>query len=323
MKRTLLTLICLLSGFGLIHGALAQEYPEGPITLVVANPPGGSSDINARILAEPWSKVLKQPIVVANKPGLGGEIGTSIVAKTKPDGYTLLLALSAIVVAPEAERVSGKRPLYEVNQFEPIGLVSSDPMVLIVRSDAPWKNLGDLVRAAKESPGTIFYSSSGNFGPIQLSIELFAYQAGVKFAQVPFGGGSPAVLALLGNQVQFTTAAPAVAAQQIASGKVRALAVSGNKRLASLPDVPTYKEAGYDAEFNIWAGVYAPAGTPKPVIETLRSSLKKAVHSPDYIKAMDAQGILMDYRDAPEFKKFADEDGKRLQGIIRAIGKIE
>ena len=303
---------------------LAQDaFPSGPITLLVPNPPGGASDINARILADPWSSVLKQPVVVVHKPGMGGAIGAAQVAKAKPDGLTVLMALSSVVVAPEAEKVSGRKPLYELEQLEPIALLSSDPMVVLVRSDSPWRTLADLVKAAKEKPGAINYSSSGNFGPIHLSVEMLAHQAGIKLTQVPFNGGGPSLLALLGGQVELTTAAPAVALAQIQSGKVRPLATSGAKRLPMLPDVPTYREAGFDAEYHIWAGLYVPASTPPAVIQALRDSVGKAARSASMSQAMQKQSIIFDYRDAPDFARFAEEDRVRMTRVVRAIGKID
>ncbi len=302
----------------------AQDaFPNGPITLLVPNPPGGASDINARILAEPWSAVLKQPVVVLHKPGMGGAIGAAQVAKAKPDGQTVLMALSSVVVAPEAEKVSGRKPLYEMDQLEPIALLSGDPMVVLVRADSPWRTLADMVKAAKDKPGAINYSSSGNFGPIHLSLEMLAHQAGIKLTQVPFNGGGPSLLALLGGQVEMTTAAPAVALAQIQSGKVRPLATSGTKRLQILPDVPTYREAGYDAEYHIWAGLYAPSGTPPAVIAALRDSVGKAVRTGAIAAAMQKQSIIFDYRDAPEFARYSEEDRVRMTRVVRAIGKID
>ena len=300
-----------------------EHFPNKPINLIVANPPGGASDINARILVEPWSSALKQPVIVMNRPGLGGAIGAAQVATAKPDGYNLLLALSSVIVNPEAEAVSGRKSLYELNQLEPIALISSDPMIVVVRSDSPYQTMDDLIKAAKEKPNTITYSSSGNFGPIHLSVEMLAYQAGVKFTQIPYGGGGPSMIALLGGQVDFTTAAPSVASQQIASGKVRPLAISSGKRLPAFPDIPTYREVGYNAEYYIWAGIYAPAKTPTSIVGTLRESLKKATATPQYIESMRKAGIFMDYRDAPEFKAFANEDGQRMLKVIRSIGKID
>jgi tripartite-type tricarboxylate transporter receptor subunit TctC len=323
-RRQSLAALALAATIGASPVVLAQDaFPSSPITLIVPNPPGGASDINARILAEPWSAVLKQPVVIVNRPGMGGAIGAAQVTKAKPDGYTLLMALSSVVVAPEAEKVSGRKPLYDLDQLEPLGLISADPMVVLVRADSPWKTLADLVAAAKDKPGSINYSSSGNFGPIHLSVEMLAHQAGIKLTQVPFNGGGPSMLALLGGNVEMTTAAPAVALAQIQSGKLRPLATSGAKRLSLLPDVPTYREAGFDAEFTIWAGLYAPAGTPKPVVQALRESLQKAARSPAFTGGMAKQSIIQDYRDAPEFAKFAEEDRVRMTRVVRAIGKID
>lgn len=324
MKKSLtIIFILFLNLLGTLTVRAEDPYPSSPINLIVANPPGGAADLNARILAEPLGNVLKQAIVVQNKPGIGGALGTAFVVKSKPDGYTLAMSLSSVVVHPEAERISGRKPQYELNQLEPIALLSSDPMIILVKTDSPFKNLEDLIKAAKADPGKYNYSSSGNFGPIHLSVEMLAYQAGVKFTQVPFGGGGPSLLALLGGQVDFTTAAPGVAAAQIASGKVRPLAVSSAKRIAAFPDVPTYRESGYDAQYYIWAGIYAPKGTPAPIIQTLRNGLKEAVKSPQFISGFQKQNIIMDYRDAPEFEKFAQEDGKRMLTLLKAIGKID
>jgi tripartite-type tricarboxylate transporter receptor subunit TctC len=323
-RRQSLAMLALGATVGAAPGAFAQDaFPSSPITLIVPNPPGGASDINARILAEPWSAALRQPVVIVNRPGMGGAIGAAQVSKAKPDGYTILMALSSVVVAPEAEKVSGRKPLYDLDQLEPLALISSDPMVVLVRADSPWKTLADLVAAAKDKPGSINYSSSGNFGPIHLSVEMLAHQAGIRLTQVPFNGGGPSMLALLAGNVEMTTAAPAVALAQIQSGKLRPLATSGAKRLSMLPDVPTYREAGFDAEYSIWAGLYAPAGTPRPVVQALRETLQKAARSPAFTGGMARQSIIQDYRDAPEFAKFAEEDRVRMTRVVRAIGKID
>ena len=309
---------------GGVEAARAEDaFPNGPINLIVPNPPGGASDISARILADPWATVLRQPVVIVNRPGMGGAIGTAQVARAKPDGLTVLLALSVIVVAPEAERVSGRKALYEVDQFEPIALLSSESMVVLVRTDSPWKTLEDMIAAAKEKPGTITYASSGNFGPIHLSTEMLANKAGIKLVQVPFGGGGPAVLAVLAGQVDMTTAAPSVAAAQIAAGKLRPLALSGARRSEILPEVKTYRELGYDTEYTVWAGLYVPKGTPAPAVKTLRESVAKTVQAPEFKAAMQKNGIAIDYRDAPAFAKYADEDARHMVEAVRAIGKVD
>ena len=306
-----------------IFSAHAQDvYPSRPITLVVPNPPGGSSDANARVLSDALTKVLKQPVILNFKPGVAGQIGNSFVAKSKPDGYTLLMGLSSLMVSPESERIQGKASLYEVSQLEPVAMISNDPMILLVKTESPWKTLGDLVKTANEKPNTINYSSSGNFGPIHLAVEMLTHAAGVKMTQVPFGGGGPSMLALLGGQVEMTTNFPSVALAQIASGKVRPLAVSGPKRLKSLPNVPTYREAGFDAEYNIWNGLFVPENTPVEIVNTLRKAVQEAVQTGLIEPVMEQRGMLFDYRDSVEFKKFAKEDGDRMLKVIRAIGKL-
>lgn len=322
LKPLMLSVLSILAT-GVVQVQAADEpYPNNTITLIVPNPPGGSSDANARILADALTKHLKQPVVVNFKPGVGGQIGNSFVAKAKPDGYTLLMGLSSIMVSPDAERVQGKTSLYEINQLEPIAMISNDPMVMLVKADAPWKTLGDLIKAAKEKPNDIAYSSSGNFGPIHLSVEMLAYTAGVKFLQVPFGGGGPSMLALLGGQVQMTTAIPSVAIPQIESGKVRAIAVSGPKRIKMLPNVPSYRESGFAAEYNIWNGLFVPAGTPSAVTEVLRKAVSEVAQSGQLETAMNQRSMIYDYRDTNDFKQFSKEDGDRMLRVIKSIGKL-
>jgi tripartite-type tricarboxylate transporter receptor subunit TctC len=321
MFKKLLALALILPALYVSNVFADDPYPNKPITLVVPNPPGGSSDANARILADALTKILKQPVVVNFKPGVGGQIGNAFVANAKPDGYTLLMGLSSIMVSPDAERAQGKTSLYEVNQLTPIAMISNDPMVMLVKADAPWKTLNDLMKAAKEKPNAITYSSSGNFGPINLSVEMLAYAAGAKFLQVPFGGGGPSMLALLGGQVDMTTAIPSVAIPQIESGKVRPIAVSGPKRIKLLPNVPSYRESGFDAEYNIWNGLYVPASTPAAIIDTLSKAVREGVQSGQIENAMNQRGMIFDYRDANDFRKFAQEDGERMVRVVKAMPK--
>jgi len=303
--------------------AFAEDpYPNKPINLIVPNPPGGSSDANARVMSEVLQKQLKQPLIVNFKPGVGGQIGNSFVAKSKPDGYNILMGLSSIMVSPDAERVQGKTSLYEVDQLVPVAMVSNDPMVMLVNASSPWKTLADVVKAAKEKPGELNYSSSGNFGPIHLSVVMFEHAAGIKLTQVPFGGGGPSMLALLGNQVEITTAIPSVAMPQIQSGKVRAIAVSGSKRIKALPNVPTYRESGYDAEYNIWNGLFVPQGTPDAIVKTLRDSVRTAANSGELEAAMQQRGLIYEYLDMNEFRRFAKEDGDRMVRAVKQIGKL-
>src|SRR5881394_2604280 len=265
----------------------AQDYPSKPITMIVPFPPGGVADIVGRPLASVMQKSLKHPVVVVNRTGAGGAVGMAAVAKSAPDGYTLLMGLSSISIFPVADGIKGKQPMFETTDFAPIALVTADPTVLVVREDSPYKTLKDFVDAAKADPGKINYSSSGVYGTLHVSMEIFANAAGIKLFHVPYQGGGPAVTALLGGKVQASAQGPAAAIGQINGGKFRALASWGTERLKLLPDIPTFKELGYDAEFYIWTGIFVPAATPAPIIARLREAVRNAATSEDFKATME------------------------------------
>jgi tripartite-type tricarboxylate transporter receptor subunit TctC len=321
MLRTLTALTLL----GLVATpAVAQTYPERPVTLVAPFPPGGVADQVGRPLGAAMEKLLKQPVVLQNKPGAGGAVGMASVAQSRPDGYTLLVALSSISIIPEADKLFARQPAYTMDQLAPIALLSADPTVMVVKADSPWKTVKDFVEDAKKRPGQIAYSSSGVYGTLHVAMEMFAVAADIKLRHVPFSGGGPAVTALLGNNVQALASGPGPVLAQIKAGTLRPLAGWGDKRIPALPDVPTFKELGYkDVEFYIWAGLFAPKATPAPVINTLRDAAKKAVDDPDFKKTMENQGSPISYLDAPEFQKFWDVDAKRLAVAVQKIGKVE
>jgi tripartite-type tricarboxylate transporter receptor subunit TctC len=304
--------------------ATAQDnYPNKPIQMVVPFPPGGVADITGRPTAQIMSKMLKQPIVIVNKPGAGGAIGMATVAKGRPDGYTLLMALSSVSIIPVAERLQGRAPSYSLKELAPIALISADPTVLVVRADGPYKTLKDFVAAAKANPGKINYSSSGVYGTLHVAMEIFADAAGIKLYHIPYQGGGPAVAALLGSQVEALASGPSAAIGQIKGGRMRALAVWGDKRLASMPDVPSMKELGYNAEFYIWSGLFVPAGTPAAITTRLRNTVRQVVSEPEFKDAMAKIETPIAYLDAPEFAKFVDRDAKRLEAAVVRIGRID
>ena len=304
--------------------AAAQDaYPSKPITLVNAFPPGGVADVVGRPLAAIMEKSLRQPLVMVNRPGAGGAVGMASVAKGPADGYTLLLALSSISIFPVADRVNGKTPAFELKDFAPIGLVTADPTVLVVRSDGPYRNVKDLVDAAKANPGKVNYSSSGVYGTLHVAMEIFASAAGIQLFHVPYQGGGPAVTALLGGQVEVLASGPAAAIGQIRAGKMRALASWSTERLALLPDIPTFKELGYDAEFYIWCGLVAPAATPAPIVLRLRQALREAANSTDFKAAMEKVSTPVAYLDAPEFQAYWERDAARLRTAVEKIGRVE
>ena len=320
MQRILVVLAALLAAPCL----QAQEaWPTKPINMVVAFPPGGVADIVGRPLAVAMEKALKQPVLVLNRAGAGGATGTASVAKASPDGYTILMALSSISIFPVSDRINGKQPAYEMKEFAPIALVTADPTVLVVRADGPYKILKDFVDAAKASPGKINYSSSGVYGTLHVAMEIFANAAGIKLFHVPYQGGGPAVTALLGGQVEALASGPAAAIGQIRGGKMRALASWSTKRLDLLPEIPTFKELGYDAEFYIWSAVVAPAATPAPILAKLRDAVREAANSAEFKASMEKVSTPISYLDAPEFQKYWDNDARRLAVALEKIGKVE
>jgi tripartite-type tricarboxylate transporter receptor subunit TctC len=300
-----------------------QPYPSRPITMVVAFPPGGVAELTGRPTAIAMERVLKQRIIIENRPGAAGATGNAYVANAKPDGYTLLMALSSISVIPEAERLQGHKPPYELAQFAPIALVSADPVVLVVREEAPWKSVQEFVADAKSRPNKITYSSSGIFGALHMPFVMLEHAIGASLWHVPYNGGGPAVQALLGSQVDVTVGGPAVMIGQVKAKRLRALANFGDKRLASMPDVPTLKEVGINAEYFIWSGLMAPAGTPPAVIQTLRDAVRQAVQDPDFKNAMAKVETPVSYLDAPEFQKFWDADAKKLTDAVKLIKPVE
>jgi tripartite-type tricarboxylate transporter receptor subunit TctC len=304
--------------------AAAQEpYPSRPITLVVPFPPGGVADIVARPFADALSREIKTPVVIENKPGAGGGIGMGAVAKARPDGYTLLLALSSISILPEADKVLGRAPLYQLDQFTPIARLTADPTVLAVRADSPWKTLQDFVADARKRPGAITYGSSGNYGTMHVPMEMFAHSADIKLLHVPFTGGGPAVIALLGGQVDALSTGPSTVLQHVKAGKVRVLASWGERRLASLPDVATLTESGYDAVFFQWSGLFAPAGTPDPIVARLRDAARTAAADPRFVGTLATVETPVQYLDAPEMRRFWEADAKNLATAVQRVGKIE
>jgi tripartite-type tricarboxylate transporter receptor subunit TctC len=291
--------------------------------MIVPFPPGGVADLTARPLAPAMEKVLGQPVLIVNRTGAGGQVGMTAAAKSAPDGYTVLLGLSSISIFPVSDRLNGKTPAYEMSDFAPIALISSDPTVLVVRTESPYRTIEDFLKAAKANPGKINYSSSGIYGTLHVAMEILSNAAGVKLFHVPYQGAGPAVQALLGGQVEALATGPAAAARQMQAGKMRPLASWGRSRHPALPDVPTFKELGYDAEFYIWAGVFAPAATPDPVLRKLRDAVRQAAASPEFKATMQKLVTPIDYRDGPEFRKFWDQDAARLARALEKIGKVD
>lgn len=304
--------------------AFAQgAWPDKPITMIVPFPPGGVADTVARPVAEALSKELKQPVVIENKAGAGGALGMGQAARAPADGHTVLMSLSSISILPEADKILGRKPQFTLDQFRPIARFTADPTVLVVRAEAPWKTLADFVKDMQASPGRYNYGSSGNYGTMHVPMEMLKASAGFRMTHIPFTGAGPAVLALLGGQVDAVAAGPSAVAQQIKAGKLRALAHWGDKPLQSLPEVPSLKSLGQPVQFAQWSALFVPAGTPEPVVQRLREAARKVAADPQVVQTIGRAGSPIEYLDAPDFQKYWDADAALMVDAVRKIGKVE
>jgi len=299
-------------------------FPTRTVTIVTGVAAGGQADLAARPVAQGLGEVFDKSVIVDNRTGAGGAIGAAYVLKAEHDGHTMFMALSAAVVLPEAERIAGRKPLYEMSQFDPVARVLGDPNLLAVPTDSPYKTVADVVKDAKTRPGEVTYSSSGNYGGIHLSMEMFAQAAGIKFLHIPFRGGGPALTALMGNQVAMTALGAGPLKSYSDAGKLRVLATFGAERHPAFPDAPTFKEAGLDnVVFNAWVGLFLPKGVPAAVFDRVRGAMKKVMMDPQILVIFEKAGSPAAYMDTPAFTQYVAEDTARLVKVVQGIGKLE
>ncbi|MBI3436766.1 MAG: tripartite tricarboxylate transporter substrate binding protein [Proteobacteria bacterium] len=300
--------------------AMAQErYPSRAVTLVVPYAAGGLADLVARPLAAVLERQLKQPIVVVSKPGASGSIGTQSVANGPADGYTLLVSLVSISTLPTVNAVLGRPNTFAREQFTPIARLVADPCVVFVRADAPWKTFAEFLADAKRRPGAITYASSGQYGPTHIPTEMLAQVTGTKMLHVPATGGGPAMNLLLGGHVDLFFTVPALGAQYVEAGKLRALAVTGAKRIAEFPNVPTLNELGIDVDYVVWAGLFAPKDVPTDVREIISKAVAMAVDDPVFKNGIAKGGTTLAYQGPQEFLGWWNEDAKKLEAFIKEI----
>jgi tripartite-type tricarboxylate transporter receptor subunit TctC len=309
----------------LTRPAAAQEvYPSRPVTIINPFPPGGAADVVMRPLVAVLEPMLKQPVVVDTKAGAAGAIGAQVGASAKPDGYTLLAHITSISGFAEVDKLFGRTPKFTRDNFIPIARFVADPCVLIVNDQQPYKTLKDFTDDAKKRPDEIIFSSSGLYSALHIPMALYIKAAGdLKMRHLPTNGGGPALTALLGNNSQALASSVSACLSQIKAGKVRPLALFGAQRSKALPDVPTMKELGYDIEYYLWVGLFAPKGTPDAIVTTLRGVLDKAAHTDQFKTAMTNLGQDLDYLDQPAFQKFWDADAKRIEEAVNQIGKVQ
>jgi len=300
-----------------------DDYPTRPITMVVPFPPGGVADAVGRPVAEAMGRYLKQSVIVENKGGAGGGIGMAQVAKSKPDGYTMLMALSSLVVLPEADKVLKRAPMFQLDQLKPIARFSADPTVLVVRAESPWRTYAEFMAYVKANPAKVSFGSSGNYGTMHVPMEQLKAATSSFMLHVPYTGAGPAVLALLSGQIEALSTGPASVTQQIKAGKLRALAHWGDGRLSALPDVPSLKELGVPITYAQWSGLFVPANTPPAVVEKIRQAAKFAAADPRANQAMTAAGTSFMFQDMSEFDRYVQTDAKDMAALVQRIGKVD
>lgn len=320
MLRRFLVAAGLVAAAGL---AAAQAFPAKPVTIVVPFPPGGLADTVARPVAEAMSRDLGQPVVIENKGGAGGGIGMAYAAKASADGYTILMALSSYSVLPEADTILGRQQMYAYDALRPLARFTADPTVLAVRADAPWKTVKDFVEDARKRPGAINFGSSGNYGTMHVPMEILKQVANVRMTHIPYTGAGPAVVALLGGQVDALSTGPATVLQHVKAGKIRVLAHWGTTKLETMPDVPSLKQSGYNAEYAQWSGLFVPADTPEPVVQRLRAAARAAANDPKVKQVILGAGSPVLYQDTPEFTQYVKNDVRRMADVVKKIGKVQ
>ena len=298
--------------------AAAQGFPNKTIRLIVPFPPGGPNDIIARVVSQKMSEILKQTIIIDNRGGQGGVIGTDVVAKAKPDGYTIgVVSAGALAISPSMEKVA-----YEtLKDLAPVTLVAKVPEMLVVAENVPAKNMAELVALAKKQPGKLNFASSGPGSLPHLAGELFKLTAKIDIVHVPYRGAAPAVNDLLGGQVQMVFLDLPVLLPQVKAGKLRPIAVGAEKRVPTAPDVPTTAEAGMPSLLTEnWYGMVAPAGTPKDVVAALNKAAVEAMKDPDVVSKLSSQGAMLIGDTPDEFRAFIASETAKWAKVIKDAG---
>lgn len=329
MKRTLscaravralarLALPLLLAAIGVAPAFGAESYPTKPVRIIVGFPPGGATDLVMRLMAPKYTEIFKEQFIVDNRPGANGVIGTDLTAKASPDGHTINLAtIGTLVISPAITKV----PYDPFKDLAPISQVVALQNIFIVHPSLPVKTLKDLITLAKAKPGKFNYATSGTGSPGHLAAELFKTMTKVDMVHVPYKGGGPAMTDLIAGHVEIFVAVISTAIPQVKAGKARALAVTGAKRAAALPDVPTVAETGLKGyEATNWYGLVAPRATPRPIIERLNEATVKILNMPDVQKALLDRGIDAAPSSPEEFAAYIRRENEKWVKVIKAVG---
>ncbi|HVY56391.1 MAG TPA: tripartite tricarboxylate transporter substrate binding protein [Xanthobacteraceae bacterium] len=310
--------LAFLTAASLATSAAAQDYPSRQVHIIVPFAAGGPADVYARVLAQHLSTSLKQQFIVEDRPGAGSIIGTDAVAKSAPDGYTLLLMSNTHTVN---ESLVPNKPFQLMRDFVPIAPINYSDLVMVVHPSVPAKTLKEFIALAKSKPGGLTYASSGTGTPYHMAGELFKSMTGTNILHVPYRGSSGARNDVLGGQVQMMIDAITTMAPNVRAGQVRALGTTGTKRSSVLPDVPTIAEAGVPGyETTIWLGIMAPKGTPQPILDKLNAEITKVVNRPDVRKQWAEQGAVPMTMSPKEFEAYLNKDIEKWANVVKTAG---
>lgn len=318
VSRTVVAAVALLAVVAVAaDGLRAAEYPAREVEFVVSFPAGGPADSGARVLAPLMSAILKQPVVVVNKPGGGGAVGADYAAKARPDGHTVYVSTNSVLtISPHLKQLP-----YRVSDFTPIGAFAADLGVITVRNTAPARTLEEFIEYAKRNPGKLNYGSAG-YGTVSFfTMELFKMAYGLDLVHVPFQGTGPVKNAVMGGHVTIATSGFGSLSPLIRSGDLIALVTTSPTRVKEFPNVPTMAEKGFpDASLNIWMGLYVPAKTPKPVVDTLVKALGQVAKEPPLAAGLEKVGMHLDYREPAATQKLLDTESA---GVARVVEKLK
>ena len=304
--------------------ARAQDaYPAKPVTIINPNAPGGVVDIVARALANGLQQPLKQSVIVVNRGGANGAIGTQAAAVAPADGYTLLLSTPSLLSVPEVDKLFERTSLYTVDQFVPIARISSDPTVVIAHPSLAASTMADLIATAKARPDTVVMASSGTYGATHLPMAMIEMATGIRMRHVATSGGGPAFAMTLGGHSQIVASAPGVAFPQVQAGKLRALAQTGSMRVAPFTATPTLKESGIDIEFYLWTVLFAPAKTPAAVLKVIADATRQVAHDEQFRASIAKSNSNLAYADGDALRAFLARETAVIGSTVRHIGKIE
>lgn len=305
---------------GMVSGVIAQDinYPTRGIRMVVPFPPGGSVDVTARLVSVQLQERLGQPVTIENRPGAVGTIGANLVAKSAPDGHTLVMTIGAHTIVPA---LMASIPFDASKDFAAVTLLASAPNMLVVKPEFPARTLKDLVQLARDNPGKFSYSTAGNGSTTHIMMAMLSQAAGLAMLHVPFQGGAPSLQAVLGGQTDLNAAVSTTALPMIKAGRLRALAIVGEKRSPLFPDVPTYAESGYPGiRGDSWIGLFAPAGTPRPILMKLHGEIQRIMALPDVRQKITAQALDPVLAGPDEFDRIVKDELRDFAALAKAVG---